>query len=433
MNSRKKKKKRGRERERRRRECKNFAGFFLKFLLTNFLFAFPDLDLITHKHTRARAQRTMAASGKKREREKRKASKRAERKKARENEEGKPKPDLSIDFLRTENRERLFDFALPQPPGDPKLLEVPEVEQYLKNAHVGFLGTNLLKTVHMQSGLGRRATLPSVNLREGLQVLSFVPYDRTNGNTSKAAPMTTLDAEDQELIEKSFLNPHQGASVRKLDITDKMSWVMNTTYIADFSDPRKMVKKERAEGPARTMQVAEGPSVADIESSFESVKSDQTQHPTKKGATVVESIPIVPYKLGEYGQYVHVQLRGSTPYKTPSQCRNSILKSISIPAGEDDLEEEEEDSVVPLFLKKESDAKQDATELEEKEYYEIRKENQTDEEKGKTLLLMEKDGKLFYLLDLPRVNLTKCAQSKRKNVSESLGRYKKYISSSSTQ
>ena len=181
------------------------------------MFAFPDLDLITHKHTRARAQRTMAASGKKREREKRKASKRAERKKARENEEGKPKPDLSIDFLRTENRERLFDFALPQPPGDPKLLEVPEVEQYLKNAHVGFLGTNLLKTVHMQSGLGRRATLPSVNLREGLQVLSFVPYDRTNGNTSKAAPMTTLDAEDQELIWKT----RDGRAVRDEHVRER--------------------------------------------------------------------------------------------------------------------------------------------------------------------------------------------------------------------
>ena len=38
----------------------------------------------------------------------------------------KPPPgDASVEALKTENRERLFAFSIPQPPGDPKLLEVP--------------------------------------------------------------------------------------------------------------------------------------------------------------------------------------------------------------------------------------------------------------------------------------------------------------------
>ena len=96
---------------------------------------------------------------------------------------GRTAEDASIEAFKTENRERLFAFSIPQPPGDPKLLEVP-VD--LSNAKmdfapevakkIGHLGLELLKAKHVQSGLQRRAELPAVNLGEGLKVLGLVPY-----------------------------------------------------------------------------------------------------------------------------------------------------------------------------------------------------------------------------------------------------------------
>ena len=307
---------------------------------------------------------------------------------------GKPKSDdqkedQSIEILKAENKERLYAFNLPQPPGDPKLLEFPVDLKTLKMdidmntaKKIGHLGIQLLQTRHMHSGTQRRAELPAVNLKEGLRVLSFVPYNLESNahgvSQGQAKKKRRLDQEDIDIMvgnKKQLITKYSGdgmgqrsSSSQKLnDISGKMNWVMNTTYITSNSGlskgkRRTQVKKENnnsnregetalnkdnimLEGASGT---AMGDSLNDLESiqkSFELVKQDDTlDHPTKKGVKMVESIPLVPFKMGQgYGEHVQVQMNAI--YVSADQTKSSILKGNSIRAKQGDGKE----SVISLF------------------------------------------------------------------------------------
>ena len=74
---------------------------------------------------------------------------------------GRTAEDASIEAFKTENRERLFAFSIPQPPGDPKLLEVP-VD--LSNAKMDFAPEVAKKIGHLGLELD-----DSLNRKHGIE------------------------------------------------------------------------------------------------------------------------------------------------------------------------------------------------------------------------------------------------------------------------
>jgi hypothetical protein len=131
----------------------------------------------------------------------------------------------------------------------------------------------------------------------------------------------------------------------KGDASGKMSWVMNTTYIASDSSGISMTKvlksargRQRAgtTGTAnhnnRLGQPSSSSSVlAEIEKTFELVKTCG-KHPTKKGVTMLESMPLLPFKEREGGkykdtEYTLVQINGSSPYASLEEAKKSIFVS----------------------------------------------------------------------------------------------------------
>ena len=251
---------------------------------------------------------------------------------------GRTAEDASIEAFKTENRERLFAFSIPQPPGDPKLLEVP-VD--LSNAKmdfapkvakkIGHLGLELLKAKHVQSGLQRRAELPAVNLGEGLKVLGLVPYGlKASGG---GVPTPSLDKGDLEILDKRKRFLGQGEGMLETRVEGKgegisagdMSWVMNTTYIntADFAKARR---REGTTAQDRD-EMAEGSSTDRIDREFEAVLKDPV-HPKARGLKAVESLPIVPYNLGEYGAYNEVHVNDADPFGERGDVQGSALAQV---------------------------------------------------------------------------------------------------------
>ena len=252
-----------------------------------------------------------------------------------------------MEALKTENRERLFAFSIPQPPGDPKLLEVPVEPKKIKMSFppgvaksIGHLGIELLKTRHVHSGLQRRSVLPSVNLREGLKVLGLVPYNTTAEGTAGGAPV--LDKSDEEILGKqkpgfgqsSQLQESAEGGIADVGLDDKMTWVMNTTYIsvADRKRDRKShgttVVERNVGGEGTSKDVVDG-----IAQSFDAVKR-AAKHPTKRGARVVEARPLVPYDAKQSkSDLLQLQITGRNPLEGCS-VKGSIVKQCTVTKDE---------------------------------------------------------------------------------------------------
>ena len=258
----------------------------------------------------------------------------------------KPPPgDASVEALKTENRERLFAFSIPQPPGDPKLLEVPVEPKKIKMTFppgvaksIGHLGIELLKKRHVHSGLQRRSVLPSVNLSEGLKVLGLVPYNTAADNGG--APV--LYKSDEEILgrqkpgfgQSSQLQESAEGGIADVGLDDKMTWVMNTTYIsvADRKRDRKghgtVAVERKVSGEGTSEDVVDG-----IAQSFEAVKRT-VKHPTKKGVRAVETRPLVPYDAEQSkSDLLQLQINGRDPLEGCS-AKGSVVKQCTVTKDE---------------------------------------------------------------------------------------------------
>ncbi|UPR01470.1 hypothetical protein HOP50_07g47920 [Chloropicon primus] len=263
--------------------------------------------------------------------------KKSKRDKKKENPWLKNDVDPSVPSLKTENRERLFAFNLPQPPGDPKLLEVPVDSANAKmkfqpgvGKSIGHAGVGLLKTKHVHLGLQRRAELPAVNLGEGLKLLGMAPYNLAGQRELSPEDLGILDKQKPFLSgHGDDLQPNRSAAAR-LDqsISGKMSWVMNTTYISVMDRQKKKGAREGTTAMDRA-EMEEGSSVDVIKKQFDSVQT-APKHPAKSGLKMVSSTPIVPYKRGDHNEYLELQVNDSDPYPTRGHVRSSILKQCTI-------------------------------------------------------------------------------------------------------
>mmetsp|Transcript_2857 Transcript_2857/g.6931 ORF Transcript_2857/g.6931 Transcript_2857/m.6931 type:complete len:389 (+) Transcript_2857:198-1364(+) len=258
------------------------------------------------------------------------------------------KDDDSILELKTENRARYYKFDIPQPPGDPKLLDLPiekdRVHLKIDDSSIqdiGAPGLQLLHAKHPRSGLRRTARLPALNLREGVRVLSLDPY------AFAASGDADLDEEDARLLAgkakslipsgplagqvKAKVAPQGISSRRKVDFTSApVNWIMNTTYITNDYTSSKPRKPLQGEGAERLPEAFLSSSA--IEGSFEAVKKP-SRHPTKAGLRPVKSQPIVPFANSHGdGTYLHVQMGAHASAKgtKAASLDDAILKSMAI-------------------------------------------------------------------------------------------------------
>jgi len=329
--------------------------------------------------------------------------------------------DASVEALKTENRERLFAFSIPQPPGDPKLLEVPVEPKKIKMTFppgvaksIGHLGIELLKKRHVHSGLQRRSVLPSVNLSEGLKVLGLVPYNTAADNGG--APV--LYKSDEEILgrqkpgfgQSSQLQESAEGGIADVGLDDKMTWVMNTTYIsvADRKRDRKghgtVAVERKVSGEGTSEDVVDG-----IAQSFEAVKRT-AKHPTKKGVRAVETRPLVPYDAEQSkSDLLQLQINGRDPLEGCS-AKGSVVKQCTVTKDEG-----EEAVEVTLLMLPEKDSKDRYRFVNGYKYEAV---NMRD------LLLLEGEERIEYLPFSAKLALTKL-QTRDKAVNDVLAGVKR--------
>ena len=268
--------------------------------------------------------------------------------------------DTSVDEFRLENESKYFSFGIPQPPGDPKLLDLPvdvdkaEVKfDHGKLKTIGAHGLQLLQTRQYRPGLKRRAKLPALHMHDGVRVLSLVPYADDDAKRAK------MDDADMDLLTSGAgLAPNAAPRNAQGKVAGSMNWVMDTSYISNEFSTKSHAKPS---APGKRRQVTEeGNKKLAAEKSFKDV-SMALKNPFRPALKLVKALPILPWQPTQTKNATCILVQGKSEGILKYASDNAIFKTFKV-TDKDNTDNQV--SVLSISIKdsvKKEDGKEDGT------------------------------------------------------------------------